>query len=68
MLFLLDEFLGGTNSQDRRIGSEAMVRRLVERGAIGLVTTHDLALAKIAEGLGPRAAKSIFRIDWKMAS
>ena len=60
VLFLLDEFLGGTNSQDRRQGADAMVRRLVERGAIGLVTTHDLALAKIAEGLGPRAANAHF--------
>jgi hypothetical protein len=61
VLFLLDEFLGGTNSQDRRLGSEAMVRRLVERGAIGLVTTHDLALAKIAEALGSRAANAHFQ-------
>jgi hypothetical protein len=58
VLFLLDEFLQGTNSQDRRRGADAMVRRLVERGAIGLVTTHDLALAQIAEGLGPRAANA----------
>ena len=49
MLFLLDEFLHGTNSHDRRIGAEAMVRGLVERGAIGLITTHDLALADIAD-------------------
>ncbi len=60
VLFLLDEFLQGTNSQDRRLGAEAMVRSLVERGAIGLVTTHDLALAQIAEGLGPRAANAHF--------
>jgi hypothetical protein len=61
VLFLLDEFLQGTNSQDRRLGAEAMVRSLVERGAIGLVTTHDLALAKIAEGLGARAANAHFQ-------
>lgn len=60
VLFLLDEFLQGTNSQDRRVGAEAMVRRLVERGAIGLVTTHDLALAQIADGLGVRAANAHF--------
>jgi hypothetical protein len=60
VLFLLDEFLQGTNSQDRRLGSEAMVRSLVEHGAIGLVTTHDLALAQIAERLGPRAANAHF--------
>ena len=69
VLFLLDEFLQGTNSQDRRVGAEAMVRSLVERGAIGLVTTHDLALAKIAEGLGSRAANAHFQdrlVDGKL--
>jgi DNA mismatch repair ATPase MutS len=52
VLFLLDEILHGTNSHDRRIGAEAVVRAFVERGAIGLVTTHDLALARIAEDGG----------------
>lgn len=47
LLFLLDEILHGTNSHDRRIGSEAVIFHLLERGAIGLVTTHDLALAEI---------------------
>ena len=55
LLFLLDELLQGTNSHDRRIGAEAVVRGLVEFGAIGLVTTHDLALAIIADVLAPRA-------------
>ncbi|HVR44174.1 MAG TPA: DNA mismatch repair protein MutS [Thermoanaerobaculia bacterium] len=55
LLFLLDEVLAGTNSHDRRIGAEAVLRGLLDRGAIGLVTTHDLALAEIAEALGPRA-------------
>jgi len=60
VLFLLDEFLQGTNSHDRRRGAAAMVRSLVERGAIGLVTTHDLALAEIAAELGARAANAHF--------
>ena len=55
VLFLLDEILHGTNSHDRAIGAEAVVRGLVDRGAIGLVTTHDLALARVAESLRPRA-------------
>lgn len=55
LLFLLDELLAGTNSHDRRIGAEAIVRGLVERGAVGLATTHDLALAAIADTLAPRA-------------
>ncbi|MEO8452640.1 MAG: DNA mismatch repair protein MutS, partial [Gemmatimonadota bacterium] len=56
VLFLFDELLSGTNSHDRFIGARAVVRTLVQRGAIGLLTTHDLALTAIAEELGPRAA------------
>ncbi len=51
LLFLLDEILQGTNSHDRRIGAEAVIRNLIDRGAIGLVTTHDLALTDIAASL-----------------
>ena len=60
VLFLIDEFLHGTNSHDRRIGAEALVRGLIDRGAIGLITTHDLALAEIADVLGDRAANVHF--------
>jgi DNA mismatch repair ATPase MutS len=60
LLFLLDEVFQGTNSGDRRQGAEAVVRRLVEAGALGLVTTHDLALTGIAERLAPRAANVHF--------
>jgi hypothetical protein len=51
VLFLLDELLQGTNSHDRRIGAEAVIRALVNKRAIGMVTTHDLALAEIEPGL-----------------
>jgi hypothetical protein len=54
LLFLLDEMLQGTNSHDRRLGAEAIVRGLVQQGAIGLITTHDLALTEIADLLAPR--------------
>ena len=49
VLFLIDELFGGTNSADRRVAAEAVIRLLVERGALGLVTSHDLALTEIAE-------------------
>jgi hypothetical protein len=52
LLFLLDELLQGTNSKDRRVGAEGMLRALTTRGAIGLVSTHDLALADIEGPLG----------------
>jgi DNA mismatch repair ATPase MutS len=69
VLFLLDEVLHGTNSHDRRIGAEAVVRSLVARGAIGLVTTHDLALARLAESPELHAANVHFQdelIDGQM--
>ena len=60
VLFLLDEVLHGTNSHDRAVGAEGIVRGLIRRGAIGLVTTHDLALAAVADALAPRAANVHF--------
>jgi hypothetical protein len=48
LMFLLDELLQGTNSKDRRIGAEGLVRALIGRGAIGLISTHDLALTEIS--------------------
>jgi DNA mismatch repair ATPase MutS len=60
LLFLLDEILHGTNSYDRRIGAEAIVRALVNLGAIGLVTTHDLALTELADKLGAAAINMHF--------
>lgn len=55
VLFLLDEILSGTNSHDRCIGAEAVLQGLLARGAIGLTTTHDLALTRMVEPLGERA-------------
>jgi hypothetical protein len=49
VLFLIDEIFAGTNSRDRRIAAEAVVRALISRGAIGALSTHDLALSEIAD-------------------
>lgn len=46
---LLDEILRGTNSADRHTGSSALIKQLIKHNAIGIVATHDLELAKIAE-------------------
>ena len=61
LLFLLDEILHGTNSHDRCIGSEAVIFHLLERDAIGLVTTHDLALAQIT----PRAPRPMANVHFE---
>lgn len=59
-LFLLDEVLHGTNSLDRRLGAAGILRGLLDDGAIGLVTTHDLALAQIADDMAPLAVNVHF--------
>src|SRR6185437_8599519 len=54
LLFLLDELLQGTNSRDRLVGAEGVIAALLDRGAIGLVSTHDLALTEMGGRIGGR--------------
>lgn len=49
VLFLIDEIFSGTNSRDRRAAAESVVRTLIAKGALGALSTHDLALTEIAE-------------------
>ena len=75
ILFLLDEMLGGTNSADRLFGARAVIEQLAARGAVGLVTTHDLALTEVVKALDGRAINVHFeehyengemRFDYRM--
>ena len=61
LLFLFDELLEGTNSHDRRIGAECLVRALIDEGAIGMVTTHDLALTDMAASIGSAVRNAHFQ-------
>jgi hypothetical protein len=63
LLFLLDEIFHGTNSHDRLVGAAGVLGTFLDRGAIGLVTTHDLALTAVANELAPRAMNVHFE-DW----
>jgi MutS domain V len=65
LLFLLDELLQGTNSNDRRIGAEGIVHALLNRGAIGLVSTHDLALAEIGGSLDGQLCNVHFQEEFE---
>lgn len=60
LLFLLDEILQGTNSHDRRVGAEGIIRQLVENNAVGFVTTHDLALTAIVDTMEGHATNIHF--------
>jgi MutS-like protein len=63
VLYLLDEMLHGTNSRERYIGAASVIRWLSQHGAIGIVTTHDLALANIAAELPAGRAKNMHFSD-----
>ena len=63
-MFLLDELLHGANSSDRRIGAEGIVHALLNRGAIGLVSTHDLALAEIGGSLNRQRCNVHFQEEF----
>lgn len=67
VLFLLDEILGGTNSADRFSGVSAVIEQLVTPGAIGLATTHDLALTELVPSLQGRALNVHFESNMKEA-
>ena len=54
LLFLFDELLEGTNSKDRRIGAEGLLKGLLTRRTIGAITTHDLALTEISDSSNGR--------------
>ena len=49
VFLLLDEILRGTNSADRHTGSKALIKQLIQHNAAGLIATHDLELAKLAD-------------------
>ncbi len=64
VLFLLDEILHGTNSHDRLVGARGVIESLLKTGALGLVTTHDLALSDIVEKLDTPSQNVHFRDQW----
>ncbi len=49
LFIILDEILRGTNSEDKRKGSFGFIKKIILKNAYGLVATHDLELARLAE-------------------
>jgi DNA mismatch repair ATPase MutS len=61
VLFLLDEILHGTNSRERHLGAQGIVRKLVTRRATGAISTHDLALGALEKELPGKVRNVHFR-------
>ena len=49
IFFLLDEILRGTNSNDRHLGSKAVIKHLIRNHVFGILATHDLSLGRMVE-------------------
>lgn len=49
LLYLIDEIFQGTNNRERLIGSRSFIRSMAKKECIGLISTHDLELAQLAE-------------------
>jgi hypothetical protein len=60
VLYLLDEILKGTNSQDRHKGAIALIYQLTQSNATGLISTHDIELGKVAAKLPEKVSNHSF--------
>lgn len=60
VFFLIDEIFRGTNNRERLIGSESFIRALVGEQGMGLISTHDLELVKLADDI-PQISNYHFR-------
>jgi predicted ATPase len=56
LFYLLDEILQGTNTAERQIAARRIVAHLIDQGALGAVSTHDLTLADAPELAARRQA------------
>jgi DNA mismatch repair ATPase MutS len=61
VFFLLDEILHGTNSLERQVGARWVLAELLKRGALGVVTTHDMELCRLPEALMAHVTQVHFR-------
>ena len=57
VFILLDEMLRVTNTLDRHTGSVALIKQLIKHGAVGIIASHDIALAEL-EKQYPQAIKN----------
>jgi DNA mismatch repair ATPase MutS len=67
LFFLLDEILQGTNSRERVIGARSVLRHLLQRGAMGAVSTHDVGLLDLPPELDAKLDKVHFEEQVKEA-
>ena len=62
VFFLLDEILKGTNTTDRIMGSEALIRQLISSPSKGIISTHDIELSELSAQI-PSLANASFHSE-----
>ncbi|MBN2349243.1 MAG: hypothetical protein JXJ22_10415 [Bacteroidales bacterium] len=63
IFIILDEILKGTNSKDKQLGSQAVLKQIIHRKGTGLIATHDLELAKMEQQFPDKIKNKCFEIE-----
>lgn len=60
---LLDEILRGTNSDDKRSGTIGVVKKMIEKQAIGAIATHDIEVCQMTNDFPESLANKCFEVE-----
>ncbi|GEP51102.1 hypothetical protein FNO01nite_17740 [Flavobacterium noncentrifugens] len=60
---LLDEILRGTNSDDKRSGTIGVVKKMIEKQAIGAIATHDIEVCQMTNEFPGSLANKCFEVE-----
>jgi hypothetical protein len=63
VFLLLDEILRGTNSFDKHKGSEALIRQLINKGAVAVIATHDVELGNMKDEYNEQISNYYFDVQ-----
>jgi DNA mismatch repair ATPase MutS len=62
---ILDEILRGTNSNDKRAGTQGLIHRLIAKNAVGLIATHDLVIGDMIQEYPQYLSNQCFEAEIK---
>ncbi len=60
---ILDEILRGTNSNDKRAGTQGLIKKLISKNAIGIIATHDLVISEMKKDYPNYLANQCFEAE-----
>lgn len=60
---LLDEILRGTNSDDKRLGTVEVIKKLISQNAVGAIATHDLEVCLTTDEYPDKLTNKCFEVE-----